>query len=91
MLDESHLMAGLQLGVSIRECVALDAEGSRALQLRMLGFPFSSVVQLLSVRHAALDGVRGVLVRMKTTRVNRPCSRFCVFQGEKLLDIETPI
>ena len=29
----------------------------------------SSVVQLLSVRHAALDGVRGVLVRMKTTRV----------------------
>ena len=30
-----------------------------ALRLRMLGFSFSSVVQLVSVRHAAFDGVRG--------------------------------
>ena len=30
-----------------------------ALRLRMLGFSFSSVVQLVSVRHAAFDDVRG--------------------------------
>ena len=54
-IGSSH--GGVTAWRSVRESIALDGrKDTGARQLRMLDFPFSSVVQLLSVRHAALNG-----------------------------------